>query len=114
MPTRYNRIMPDTINASEAATIVVPREVILNKRRVEQFALIAGIIQPLLTIPQIYTIYSSHSATDVSLVTWAGYLIFGVVFLVYGAVFKLKPIFYGQIIWVSAQLLTVIGILVYG
>jgi len=84
-----------------------------NKKRIELFALIAGIVQPLITLPQIIIIYGSHSATDVSLLTWLGYLTFGVVFLVYGLVFKLRPIWVGQIIWVTMQAITVIGILLY-
>ena len=85
----------------------------VTKKRVERLALIAGIIQPIITLPQIVHIYTNQSAKDVSLATWLGYLVFGVIFLVYGAMFNLKPIFYGQIIWVSMQLLMVIGILIY-
>lgn len=85
----------------------------INKQRVELFALAAGILQPLITLPQIITIYANQSATDVSLLTWLGYLFFGITFLVYGIVFKLKPIWIGQIIWVAMQSLTVIGILLY-
>ena len=73
----------------------------------------AGIIQPLITLPQIITIYSSQSAKDVSLPTWLGYLVFGVIFLVYGLVFNLKPIWVGQIIWVTMQKITVVGIFMY-
>jgi len=83
------------------------------KKRIETFALVAGIVQPLITLPQIITIYGNQSANDVSLITWLGYLLFGVVFLVYGAVFDLKPIWIGQIIWVTMQAITVVGILLY-
>ena len=83
------------------------------KSRIEKFALVAGIIQPLITLPQIYTIYANQSAADVSLITWIGYLFFGVTFLVYGLVFKLKPIWIGQIIWVTMQTITVVGILLF-
>jgi uncharacterized protein with PQ loop repeat len=83
------------------------------KKRIEGFALTAGIVQPLITLPQIIAIYGSHSAKDVSLLTWLGYLIFGVIFLVYGIVFNLKPIWVGQIIWVTMQAITVVGILLY-
>lgn len=83
------------------------------KKRIEFFALIAGIVQPLITLPQIITIYSNQSAEDVSLLTWIGYLFFGITFLVYGLAFKLKPIWIGQIIWVTMQAITVIGILLY-
>ena len=85
----------------------------INKKQVERFALIAGIVQPLITLPQILTIYTNQSATDVSLLTWLGYLFFGVTFLVYGIVFNLKPIWIGQIIWVTMQTVVVIGILLY-
>ena len=84
-----------------------------NKKTIEHVALGAAIIQPLITIPQIYEIYSQQSAQDVSLLTWVGYLLFGLIFLVYGAVFKLRPIFYGQIIWVSMQCIVVVGIIMY-
>ncbi len=86
----------------------------IDKKRVELIALTAGIIQPLITLPQIITIYSNQSATDVSLLTWLGYLLFGMIFLVYGVVFNLKPIWIGQIIWVTMQTIIVVGILLYG
>lgn len=84
-----------------------------NKQRIESLALTAGIVQPLITLPQIIAIYGNQSAQDVSLMTWVGYLVFGVTFLVYGIVFHLKPIWVGQIIWVTMQTITVIGILLY-
>lgn len=92
---------------------MVESKIKINKKRVELFALIAGIVQPLITLPQIITIYSNQSATDVSLLTWIGYLFFGITFLFYGVVFSLKPIWIGQIIWVTMQTITVIGILLY-
>lgn len=85
----------------------------IDKSRVELFALIAGIVQPLITLPQIITIYSNQSSQDVSLLTWVGYLFFGITFLVYGLAFKLKPIWIGQIIWVTMQAIIVVGILLY-
>lgn len=86
----------------------------LYRKRIELFALAAGIIQPLITLPQIIQIYTNQSAEDVSLLTWVGYLFFGITFLFYGLVFRLKPIWIGQIVWVTMQLITVIGILIYG
>lgn len=83
------------------------------KKRIGRFALIAGIIQPLITLPQIIDIYGNQSAEDVSLLTWLGYLVFGVIFLVYGIAFNLKPIWVGQIIWLTMQSIIVVGILIY-
>ena len=85
-----------------------------HKKKIENFALFAGILQPLITLPQIITIYANKSADDVSLLTWLGYLFFGITFLIYGLAFKLKPIWIGQIIWVTMQAITVVGILLYG
>lgn len=85
----------------------------MNKKRIETFALIAGVVQPLITLPQIIAIYGNQSAKDVSLLTWMGYLIFGITFLVYGIVFNLKPIWIGQIIWVTMEIIMVAGILIY-
>jgi uncharacterized protein with PQ loop repeat len=83
------------------------------KKQIGIFTLVAGIVQPLITVPQIITIYGNQSANDVSLLTWLGYLFFGVTFLVYGLAFRLKPIWIGQIIWVVMQLIIVVGILLY-
>jgi len=83
------------------------------QKRIENFALLAGIAQPLITLPQILSIYGNQSATDVSLLTWVGYLVFGIIFLIYGIVFRLKPIWIGQIVWVTMQTITVVGILLY-
>lgn len=85
-----------------------------HKRHIERYALAAGIVQPLITLPQIVDIYSNQSARDVSLITWMGYLAFGLVFLVYGIVFNLRPIWIGQVVWVTMQTIIVIGILKYG
>ncbi len=88
------------------------RNQIINPK-IEALALVAALIQPLITVPQIVQIYANQSAQDVSLLTWVGYWVFGLIFLAYGFIFKLRPIFYGQIVWVIVQTITVIGILIY-
>lgn len=89
------------------------KTLITKKRHIERFALIAGIVQPLITLPQIFAIYGNKSAEDVSLLTWVGYLLFGLTFFVYGVAFKLQPIWIGQIIWLTMQLIIVVGIVLY-
>ena len=85
----------------------------MNKYHVERLALIAGTIQPLITLPQIITIYANQSAQDVSLLTWAGYTVLGLVLLTYGVTYRLRPIIVGQSIWAVMQSVMVIGILLY-
>jgi uncharacterized protein with PQ loop repeat len=84
-----------------------------NQRHIEMFALIAGIIQPMITLPQIITIYANQSAQDVSLITWGGYTILGLILLMYGIAYKLRPIIVGQSIWAVMQTVMVVGILLY-
>lgn len=93
--------------------MLIKNQKLKTKKKVEQIALVAGIVQPIITLPQIIAIYSHQSAKDVSLITWIGYLVFGVIFLLYGLYFNLRPIWAGQIIWVTMQAVTVVGILMY-
>ena len=84
------------------------------KKTTEHLALIAGILQPMMTLPQAWKIYTTHSAAGVSLATWVGYAVLGLVFLVYGIVHKLRPIALTQVIWFTLQMIVVVGILKYG
>ena len=58
----------------------------------DKLTFVVGIIGPFTVLPQIYTIFSSHSATGVSLTTWL--LIFIVTFpwILYGIAHKEKSI----------------------
>jgi uncharacterized protein with PQ loop repeat len=67
-----------------------------------------------MTLPQVLLIFSRHSAGNVSLATWLGYLILGLPFLIYGIAFKLRPIIITQSLYILFQILVVIGILHYG
>jgi uncharacterized protein with PQ loop repeat len=78
-----------------------------------RLTLIAAVVQPLTTIPQVYKIYSTHDVSGLSLFTWLGYALVGLVFLAYGIKYRLKPIYLTQIIWFSLQMSIAIGILVY-
>jgi len=78
-----------------------------------RLTLIASVVQPLTTIPQVIKVYSSHDVSGLSLFTWLGYALIGLVFLAYGLKYNLKPIIITQIIWFILQMSIVIGILVY-
>jgi uncharacterized protein with PQ loop repeat len=78
-----------------------------------RLTLVAAVIQPLTTIPQVYKVYSTHNVASLSLFTWLGYALVGLVFLAYGIRYKLKPIAITQIIWFSLQMSIVVGILIY-
>jgi uncharacterized protein with PQ loop repeat len=72
------------------------------------------ILHPLTALPQVYTIYHNQAAQDVSLATWLGFMLFGVVFLLYSIAHNVKPMIVNQILWFVIDLAVVIGVLNYG
>lgn len=83
------------------------------KKEVLAFAYFVAVVQPLMVLPQVYKIFSSKSATDVSLMTWSMLLFFNLSNFVYGWVFRIKPLIIGNSIWMIVYLLVVVGILIY-
>lgn len=80
---------------------------------VDRLMSIASVFHPLFAVPQIYSIYSTQNAAGVSLWTWFGFLIMGIVFLLYGLAHKIKPFIVMQTLWLAVNLLVVIGIILY-
>lgn len=74
---------------------------------------IAAVVHPLTALPQLMTIYSSHVVTGISLWTWIGFLLIGLVFLAYGIVHRIKPIIVTQVLWFIVDLLVIVGIILY-
>jgi uncharacterized protein with PQ loop repeat len=80
----------------------------------DKLTFIAGVVGPFTVLPQIYTIFTTHSAAGVSLTTW--FLIFIVTFpwILYGIAHKEKSIIVSFILWEIVNLTVVIGVLLYG
>lgn len=73
----------------------------------------AAIVEPLMTIPQIYQIWSTKQAQGVSLLSWVFYLIAAVIWLLYGIKVKDKAVIIASVLWVFVEGLVIAGILVY-
>lgn len=87
---------------------------LLNKKdSIYKLTIVAAFVQPLMTVPQVIQLYSTQSAAGLSLITWLGYALVGLVFLAYGIVNNLKPIYITQILWFSLQMSVVVGILLF-
>src|SRR4051812_16572366 len=61
-------------------------------RLLDSVVLVAGVIGPLMTIPQILMIYSAHTASGVSAYTWFGYAALDIPWIIYGIAHKERPI----------------------
>jgi len=79
----------------------------------DKLTFIAGVIGPFTVLPQIYSIFKTHSAQGVSMTTWA--LIFIVTFpwILYGIAHKDKSIITSFTLWEVANATVVIGVLMY-
>ncbi len=74
---------------------------------------VAAILHPMMALPQVYAIYSTHSAGQVSLITWLLFSLIGVVFLGYALVDNIKPLIVTQLLWFIMDAIIVAGILLY-
>jgi len=85
----------------------------VNSGYIGKLVLVAAIVEPLMTIPQIYQIWSNKQAQGVSLLSWSFYLIAAVIWLFYGIKVKDKAVVIASILWVLVECLVVVGIIVY-
>jgi len=68
----------------------------------------------LMTVPQVLTIWISHRAGGVSLLSWGAYLVSAVVWLWYGLGKRDKNIYLPCIGWILLDCAVIVGTLVYG
>ena len=81
---------------------------------VDRLMTLAAVLHPLTATPQVYKIYTTHAASGVSLWTWLGFMLLGLVFLAYGLLHRIRPFIVTQVLWFVVDLLVVIGVVLYG
>lgn len=89
---------------------------VLSKKKitvVDRCMMVASAAYPLMSTPQILSIYLDHNVQGVSLTTWVGFMSFGTIFLTYAVVHRIKPLIVSQILWMIADILVVAGVLLY-
>jgi uncharacterized protein with PQ loop repeat len=79
----------------------------------DRLILFVGVLSPLMTAPQIYKIYMSHSAESVSSVSWFSYTVISAIWVIYGLLHKDKAIIISQAVWVVMAGLVWIGAIIY-
>lgn len=80
----------------------------------EKITIAAGVIGPLMVIPQIYKIYAYHNANGVSALSWFAFGILDIPFILYGYAHKDKPIILTYILWCVANFVVALGAIIYG
>lgn len=74
----------------------------------------AGVIGPFTVLPQIYSIFSTHSAMGVSLATWVLIFVVTLPWVFYGIAHEDKSIIVSFTLWEIVNLTVVVGVLIYG
>lgn len=68
---------------------------------------------PLFELPQAYTIYTNHSAANVSVLTWGFFVIDNIVWIIYAMKRHLRPLLITSILYLIIEMSVVIGIILY-
>lgn len=82
-------------------------------RWLDRIIFIAGVAGPFATIAQIDNIYRTHSAGNVSALTFGAYAVFNVVWILYGLVHREPPIVVTYCLWFTVNTIVCIGALIY-
>ena len=83
------------------------------KSLIKRSVLVIAVIEPLMTLPQVYQIWILKKAEGVSGLTWGLYLIAAVIWLLYGLQLKDKPIIISSVLWLFFESAVVIGTIIY-
>jgi uncharacterized protein with PQ loop repeat len=82
-------------------------------RVLDRLVYVSAIAGPIMTLPQIYTIWIDKNTGGISVIAWATYLVNSFIWLFYGLVHKDKPIILTNSLWVMLNILIVAGIIMY-
>ena len=84
------------------------------KQLIKRSVLAIAVIEPAMTLPQIYEIWGKHEAAGVSVLTWSLYMIAAFTWLLYGLQLKDKPIIISSGLWIFTEAAVVTGAVIYG
>jgi len=73
-----------------------------------------SIFTMLMTIPQVLTIWVSHQAAGVSILSWGAYLLSAILWLWFGLRQRDKNIYLPCVGWIALNGAVVVGAIVYG
>jgi uncharacterized protein with PQ loop repeat len=79
----------------------------------DRLLLVVAIVGPIMSIPQIYKIYSLKTAAGVSALSFGFFAVFNIPWIIYGIVHKEKPIVIAYILWLISNTAVVVGTMMY-
>ncbi len=85
-----------------------------NTKKLDLLVTIVAVISPILTLPQVFLIYSTQSAQGVSPLSWAGFVFTSCVWLAYGIAHQQRPIIINSSISGCLSASIAIGAMLFG
>src|SRR3989344_9464774 len=70
------------------------------KGLMDKFIYVVAIFGPIISFHQIWKIWILKESSGVSAITWSGYLLIAIFWLIYGFMHKEKPIILANILWI--------------
>lgn len=67
---------------------------------------------PIMTLPQVLKIWVEKEIVGVSLLSWAAFFIFSIIWVVYAMVHKDKPLLISSGLWIIVDMLIVVGLFI--
>jgi len=77
--------------------------------QIDRLVYLAVVIGPLLTIPQVYSIWV-EGQKGVSIISWVAYLLASLIWLAYGVKHNDKPILIVESAWIILDIFIIIGL----
>lgn len=85
----------------------------VEKHILDRTIYIASFAGPMTAFPQIYQIFSTQSASGVSIWSWIMGLGFSAIWITYALFYKIKPILIAQSLWTMIDIIIIVGIMMY-
>jgi uncharacterized protein with PQ loop repeat len=85
-----------------------------SSRTIDRLIYIVVVVGPIMNVPQLYKIWAHKDATGVSAVSWIGFSVGSLLWIVYGVAHKDKPIIIMNVALMIIQALIAVGTVLYG
>lgn len=82
-------------------------------RFLDRLLVVLAVAGPLVSIPQIVTLYQTRATNGFSLITWVFLSVLNIPWIIYGFVHRDRPIMITSTLWFISNILMVIGIILF-
>ena len=84
------------------------------KRFLDVAVYVAGILGPAMSLPQVILVYVGQDVAGISVISWFGWAILDIPFIIYGFAHKERPIIVTYTLWMIINLSVAIRAIIYG